>query len=94
MAGDGPKVSLIRILIAAIDNAGAVALADAEGATEVQRRHLSEDEVLAVVRDEGGELRRAAEDVERRGDPREAGRLRSLADVTDSYAGNPEQDEM
>lgn len=78
-------VSLLQTLIAAIDNAEAVDATQAEGVTEVARRHLTEDDLVAVIRSESSELRRAADEYERRGSDEEARRLRSLAVVADRY---------
>jgi uncharacterized protein YqeY len=86
-AGDSELVALIQTLIAAIDNAEAVDVSTVmEGVSEAPRRHLSDDEVLEIVLDEGHELRSAAADYEAHGRPDEAQRLRSLAKVADKYA--------
>jgi len=83
---DTEMVSLIRTLISAIENAQAVDSSESNGASEVPRRHLSDDDILSIVRSEGEELRDAAGDYETRGNRREAERLRSLALVADRYA--------
>jgi uncharacterized protein YqeY len=88
-ANHSEKVTLIRTLIAALDNAEAVnvqtsAVADSPG--EVPRRTLSNEEIMEIVLREGAELRAAAEDYERHGRPDEANRLRSLSRVADRYA--------
>jgi hypothetical protein len=86
-AGHSELVALIRTLIAAIDNAEAVDVSTVrEAASEAPRRHLSEEEVLRIVLDEGDDLRSAADDYDQRGRPDEAQRLRSLAKVADRYA--------
>lgn len=86
-AHDSELVTLIRTLIAAIDNAEAVDVSTAmEGASEAPRRNLSDDEIMKIVLDEGHDLRSAADDYEEHGRPDEAQRLRSLAKVADRYA--------
>jgi uncharacterized protein len=85
-ANDTEMVSLIRTLIAAIENAEAVDPSDAEGVTEVPRRHLSDVDILNIILDEGNELRHAADECERRGHGEAAQRLHSLAEVADHYA--------
>jgi uncharacterized protein YqeY len=88
-ANDSEKVTLIRTLIGAIDNAEAVNVelsAPALGCGEVLRRRLSGDEILQVVHREAAELRAAAEEYEQLGQSDEANRLRSLALVVDRYA--------
>lgn len=49
---DAVDVSIIRSLIAAIDNAGAVPLAEAPAQSEVERRRLDSDDVEAILRRE------------------------------------------
>jgi len=90
-AGDAELATLIRTLIAAIDNAEAVDPSDhPDGHSEVPRRSLSDDETLRIVLAEGADLRAAADDYERRGNRTEAERLRALAHVADRYAhGTP-----
>ena len=83
---DMERVSLIRTLIAAIENAEAVDPTEADLRTEVSRRRLSDDEVLDIIRNEGADLRQAADDYERRGNPEEARRLRGLSEVANRYA--------
>lgn len=88
-AGDFERVTLIRTLIGAIDNAEAVDVqlsAPALGCGEVLRRRLSDDEILQVVHREAAELRAAAEQYEQLGQSDEANRLRSLALVVGRYA--------
>ena len=79
-------VSLIRTLIAAIDNAEAVDHVEDDAVTEIARRRLSDDEVMSIIVSEGEELRHAADDFDRRGNQDEAERLRSLSKVADGYA--------
>lgn len=83
---DMATVSLIRTLIAAIENAEAVDPIEAGGETEMPRRRLSEADILNIILAESDELRRAADDYERRGNGEEARRLRSLSEVADRYA--------
>ena len=88
-ANDPAKVTLIRTLIGAIDNAEAVDLqesAAADSPREAPRRRLLDQEIMNIVLREGVELRAAAEDYERRGQSDEANRLRLLATITDRYA--------
>ena len=58
--------------------AGAIA---GVGTAETERRHLSDDEVRAIVRAEVAERQAAARDYERAGHADRAGRLRREADV-------------
>jgi uncharacterized protein YqeY len=88
-AKDPETVTLIRTLIAAIDNAEAIdmqASAAVNSPGEVSRRILSDEEIMNIVLREGTELRAAAEDYERLGRSDEANRLRSLSLVADRYA--------
>lgn len=86
-AGDAELVTLIRILIAAIDNAEAVdASTVGPGVTEAARRHLSDGAIMQIVLGEGDDLRAAAADYAGAGRADEAERLRSLALVADRYA--------
>lgn len=86
-AQDSELASLIRTLIAAIDNAEAVDVSDgSEGRSEVPRHRLSNEEIMRIVLAEGVDLRAAADDYERHGKSHEAERLRSLSVVADRYA--------
>ena len=86
-ARDSELVTLLRILIAAIDNAEAVDVSDgSDGRSEVPRRRLSNEEIMGIVLAEGLDLRAAADDYERHGKSHEAERLRSLSVVADRYA--------
>ncbi len=88
-ANDPEKVTLIRTLIGAIDNAEAVGLQESAAANspgEAPRRRLSDQEIMNIVLREGIELRAAAEEYERRGQSDEANRLRLLAIIADRYA--------
>jgi len=79
-------VSLIRTLIAAVENAEAVDPADAVGVSETPRRQLSDDDIVSIIRNEVDDLRQAATNYDRRGHEREAERLHSLSVVADRYA--------
>jgi hypothetical protein len=85
-AQDAEIVSLIRTLIAAIDNAEAVDSVEGGAATEVPRRRKSDDDIMEIILNERDELRHAAEDFETGGQKAEAQRLRSLSEVADRYA--------
>jgi uncharacterized protein YqeY len=88
-AKDPERVTLVRTLIAAIDNAEAIDLptsATADRLGEVPRRRLSDKEIMNIVLRESAELRAAAEDHERLGQSDEANRLRSLSLAVDRYA--------
>lgn len=59
---DRETAGVLRVLIAAVDNAGAVAAGPAlgvEGSAEAPRRQVSEEEVQAILRGEAEELRDA-----------------------------------
>ncbi len=83
---DTGKVSLIRTLIAAIDNAEAVDPGEFGTATEVPRQLLSADDLMRIILDEGDDLRRAASEYTQRGHTAESERLLALAKVADRYA--------
>lgn len=90
-------VSALRSALGAIDNASAVPVGQARaasassphiagavaglGATETDRRRLSDEEESAIVRAEVAERQAAARDYERAGYADRAGRLRQEADV-------------
>lgn len=94
---DMVAVSALRSALGAIDNATAVpagpaAAASASsphiagapaglGATETERRRLSDDDVSAIVRAEVTERQAVARDYERAGHADRAGRLRREADI-------------
>jgi uncharacterized protein YqeY len=84
--GDTEKASLIRTLIAAIENAEAVDPATTHGASEVPRRQLDDNDLLGIITGERHDLEQAADHYERIGHPAEADRLRSLTTVVDRYA--------
>jgi hypothetical protein len=85
-AGDKEKVSLIRTLIGAIENAESVDPIEAGNLSEAPRRHLSDSDILRVLRSEGDDLRQAADEYDQRGHEKEGERLRVLAVVVDRYA--------
>ena len=94
------EVSALRSALAAIDNAGAIAVGPASaagassphfagaaaglGAAEVPRRGLSEGEIEEIVRAEAAERRDAAHRYERSGRVDHADRLRREASVLES----------
>ncbi len=96
---DAVAVSALRSALAAIDNAEAVdrapappsGHADIAGstvglrATEVERRSLSDAEVVDIVRAEESERLAAARHYERSGHPEQAERLRGEADVLNRH---------
>jgi uncharacterized protein YqeY len=93
---DMVAVSALRSALGAIDNATAVPAGPAAtsassphiagaaaglGATETERRRLSDDDVSAIVRAEVTERQAAARDYERAGHTDRAGRLRREANI-------------
>jgi hypothetical protein len=86
MGSDTEKASLIRTLIAAIENAEAVDPATSPGGSEVPRRQLDDTDLLRIMKGESADLRQAADHFDRIGHPGEAERLRSLSTVVDAYA--------
>ncbi|POM26436.1 Yqey-like protein [Actinomadura rubteroloni] len=95
---DRTAASVLRTTLAAIDNAGAVAVADAGaqaveltpvgvGATEVPRRDLTEDDVEKIVRAELAERRTLAADYARAGKAEQAERFQAEADVLAGVLG-------
>ena len=83
---DTETASLIRTLIAAIENAEAVDPTTSDEASEVPRRQLDDVDILGIVTNERLDLEQAADHYERIGHPAEAKRLRSLTAVVDNYA--------
>jgi hypothetical protein len=88
-ARDRPVVSVLRTTLAAIANAEAV---DPTGPTrpvglrdDVERRHLDEEDVRAIVRREREELRSAADELARVGRPDRAEALRAQAAVITAH---------
>jgi uncharacterized protein YqeY len=85
-AGDKLDMRVIRTLLAALDNAEAVAIGDAPPeSTEVPRRELAQEEVRAHLREEVESRLRAADDLDgfHRSDRAEA--LRAEAEVARRY---------
>lgn len=83
---DAERVSLLRTLLAAIDNAEAVDTRDSLGTSEVPRKNLSDADVANVVRNESIDMRAAAAEFEQQGNLGEAQRLRARAAIADAYA--------
>lgn len=85
---DRDATSVLRSTLAAIDNAEAVPIEDAErpamkslaGSTERARRELSDAERVAIVKAEIGELSRAASLLSGSA-PDQAGQMRTQAEV-------------
>lgn len=96
-ARDTLAVDAIRTALAAIDNAGAVEIADTTaysvsriagsvagvGTADVPRRSLTEDEMAELVEREAADRRSAAEGYEQEGYPQRAADLRNSAAVLD-----------
>ena len=88
-ARDSAQASLLRVLVAALDNAEAVPVGTGhdryvvrefgDPAAEVPRRILSSDEVAALLDRERAEREKAAAEFERLGRPEDAQRLRQEA---------------
>lgn len=79
-ARDRAAIRTLRCIMAAIDNAGAVAV-DANAthvapSTEVPRKPLSEPEIAAILQAEIAARARVADEYERRGNAVQAGELR------------------
>ncbi|MFC0040777.1 hypothetical protein [Actinomadura rayongensis] len=95
---DRTAASVLRTTLAAIDNAGAVAVADpgpqaieltpvGAAATEAPRRDLTEADVERIVRAELDERRTLAADYARAGKPEQAERFQAEADVLAGVLG-------
>ena len=84
-------VAVLRQLIAAIDNAGAVPLPARPQAVprEVERRHLGSEDVQALLRRESEMRRQAAEELERLGRRGEAQTARSEMAIVGRYLATP-----
>ena len=85
-ARDEVATAALRSAISAIANAEAVSPGPVKlrlglGAGDVPRRDLSDDELLAILRAEVEERMRSAGEYDRLGQPGQARRLRSEADV-------------
>ena len=92
--GDTQSVSLIRTLIAAIDNAEAIELdashpTEVSGSAEAPRRTLTSAEIAAVIQSEADELRSAADLCQRFGQGDDAELLRLQARFVDRYVSDP-----
>lgn len=87
-AGD---VAVLRQLIAAIDNAGAVALpAPAQPAPyEAERRHLGSEDIQGLLRREYDVRRQAADELERLGRTAEAQTAMSEMAIVRRYLATP-----
>jgi uncharacterized protein len=86
---DGVRVSAMRSLIAALDNAAAVPIDDAQvagGSSEVPRKTLSEDDLLQVLALEMAERRNAALALEKHGCYEEAAVVRGELEIIEGYA--------
>jgi hypothetical protein len=81
------EVGMLRVLIAAIDNAGAVPLAagSAPPRSEVERRRLSDDDVQALLRREQETRAGAAREFNRLGRTSEAEQAEREAGVVGRY---------
>ena len=96
-AGDRGRVALLRTLIAALDNAEAVAVehtcyksrqcGDPSG--EVARRELDGEAIDAVLAAEAASRLSAAADYEEHGRDDDAARLRAEVALIQSYCGKP-----
>jgi uncharacterized protein len=99
-ARDAAAVAALRSALAAIDNAEAADAAQAPpgaahadlagtvagvGAAEVERRRLTEAQVVAIVRAEVADRQAAARDYEQAGHRRHAERLRAEAGILGAY---------
>jgi uncharacterized protein YqeY len=87
---DATRVAAIRTALAAIDNAEAVEGSEVPPGsgvyeTELPRRMLIEEEVLAVVSGVRDELRDSASEMRRVGQLEEADRLERQVEVLDAY---------
>ena len=92
-ARDADTVKVLRALIAAVDNAEAVAVAPepyqsrafGDPASEVPRRVLDRDAIDAILAAETASRLSAADDYEQHGRPEEAARLRGEAALIARY---------
>lgn len=95
LARDAKQAAVLRVLLAAIDNAEAVAIEDrpqslqrldfAGGAAEVARRVLGEDEVAAILAEEISARRAAADQMAALGRPDREAELNAEADIVARY---------
>ena len=86
-AQDQRRVEVLGATLAAIANAEAVDLdtAGSAGLTEVERRLLSESDVVAIVTAERDELDEVAEELESFGEISRADELRQQAAILSTY---------
>jgi uncharacterized protein YqeY len=87
---DQPSVTALRIALAAVANAEAVAgdgVAPGRGAFggDVERRNLSEDEIEAIVRGVHDEMRSDSDELRELGQEPEALKLADQAEVLERY---------
>ncbi|MFD9962423.1 GatB/YqeY domain-containing protein [Amycolatopsis sp. NPDC058986] len=96
---DRVAIAALRSALAAIENAEAIPVEQSQkvsgehvagaavglGAAEVERRHLTEDDVREIVAREVGERTASAAEYERLGRGDDADRLRAEADVLGRY---------
>ena len=92
---DRERVSVLRTTLAALSNAEAVDASTSRPATgafaaDVERRDLSDDEILAILRRERDEFLASVEEYETGGQHDAAAGLRSKAAVLDRYLGAAE----
>lgn len=83
---DAERASLLGVLLAAIDNGGAVDAAIVPGGvTEVPRRTVDDAAVAEILRGEASELDDAAAALEAAGRPDEASTMRRHASIVRGY---------
>jgi hypothetical protein len=92
--GDAARVSVIKVLLAAIANAEAVPLDPSQpkevlGWAEAPRRRLTPEDIRGILRREAGELRAAAAEYAGHGEPGEAARLLRAAERVEGYLDEP-----
>jgi hypothetical protein len=90
--GASELATLIRTLLAAVENAEAVDASMAGGASEVARRHLTDGEITAIILHEADDLRVAADEYDRHNRPDEADRLRRLSEIAKRYTEQMHRD--
>jgi uncharacterized protein YqeY len=88
-ARDTRAVRVLRTALAAVANAEAVDPADHRGATEVERRLLTDDDVRGILAAEVAEMRAVADDLHRRGREDDAADLEGRAAVLAPYLVAP-----
>jgi uncharacterized protein len=85
---DTVRVSALRSMLGAIDNAEAVDVAQLAGVTEVARRELSEEQIRELMRTEIDERMTAANDYVEHGRAEQAAALRAEATVVADLLGD------